>query len=131
VVGHVYPDPQTSVPASPHVDTEELTRLGVLKILEFHRGIDNHLGTGLFEAPCLMILLELLLAEFEKRRLSIKHAVINSGVPQSTALRWIDRMVAQGLITRHANPADRRSAHLGLTADARRILSAFVRQVRD
>ena len=93
--------------------------LGAARRLQsFLRALPRQFRSDVFGDAALMILLDLFVAEQERRRLPIKSVCIGSGVPQSTALRYIERLEDAGLIKRHANPADRRSAHIALTAGA-------------
>ena len=41
-----------------------------------------------------------------------------AGLTHTTALRWLDYLETQQLISRKANPSDRRSAYVELTAKA-------------
>jgi hypothetical protein len=86
-----------------------------LRLQSFLRALPGRMHSDAFGDAALMILLDLFVAEQERRRLPIKSVCIGSGVPQSTALRYIERLEAAALIRRHANPADRRSAHIALT----------------
>ena len=54
---------------------------------------------------------------------SLNRLAENLGVNASTAMRSIDRLVAGGLVTRSANPADRRETLLALTDAGRSIVA--------
>ena len=79
-------------------------------LVRFHHSIDRTLGLGLFDNPALLMLLELFIARCHGRQTTVKSLTFASGVPQSTAQRWIDRLQAQKLLSKHANKNDRRSA---------------------
>lgn len=75
----------------------------------------------LFADPAWDILLDLAAARAERQRVSVTSLCIASGVPATTALRWIGQMVEGGLLVRVADPHDRRRAYIALadtTADA-------------
>lgn len=75
----------------------------------------------LFADPAWDILLDLAAARAERQRVSVTSLCIASGVPVTTALRWIGQMVEGGLLVRVADPHDRRRAYIALadtTADA-------------
>lgn len=110
------PAQPTETPAVP-VDTSDMLEAAV-RLQAFLRALPGQFRSDVFGDAALMILLDLFVAEHERRRLPIKSVCIGSGVPQSTALRYIERLEGAGLIKRHANPADRRSAHIALTAEA-------------
>lgn len=81
-----------------------------LDLVRFHHAIDRDLGYGLFDSPALLMLLELFVARCHGRQTTVKSLTLASGVPQSTAQRWIDRLQAQKLVDKHVNRSDRRSA---------------------
>lgn len=75
----------------------------------------------LFADPAWDILLDLAAARAERQQVSVTSLCIASGVPATTALRWIGQMVEGGLLVRVADPHDRRRAYIALadtTADA-------------
>lgn len=73
----------------------------------------------LFGEPAWDILLDIFVADAEKRRLSVTDACIGSAVPSTTALRWIVSLEAKGLLTRENDPRDARRVWLHLTAEGR------------
>ena len=76
------------------------------------------LEPSLFADPAWDILLDLTAARAEGRRVSVTSLCIASGVPPTTALRWISLMTDQGLLRREEDMVDRRRAYIGLTDDA-------------
>lgn len=52
------------------------------------------------------------------------------GVNPSTAQRQVDRLIAQGLVNREENPADRREVVLTLTAHGRGVVDTVTRRRR-
>ena len=48
-------------------------------------------------------------------KVSVSNACLASGVPAATALRWVDLLVDNGLVTREADIVDRRRVWLKLT----------------
>jgi hypothetical protein len=75
-------------------------------------------GAGLFADPIWDMLLDLLIAAAEGRRVCVSSACIASSVPVSTALRHIAHMEKLGLVMRMPNPKDSRSSYVELTDDA-------------
>ncbi|MET3723462.1 MarR family transcriptional regulator [Sphingomonas trueperi] len=61
------------------------------------------------------MLIDLFLARERGRSISVSSLCIASNVPQTTALRWIGTLEAEGLIYRTNDPEDRRRAYLALT----------------
>jgi len=75
----------------------------------------------LFADPAWDILLDLTAARAEHARVSITSACLASGVPPTTALRWVGQMIEAGLLERVQDDVDRRRAFVALsdrTADA-------------
>jgi hypothetical protein len=69
----------------------------------------------LFADPAWDILLDLAAARAEHARVSVTSACIASGVPPTTALRWIGQMIEAGLLERVQDDVDRRRAFVALT----------------
>ncbi len=72
----------------------------------------------LFADPAWDILLDLTAARAEHSRVSVTSLCIASGVPPTTALRWIGQMVEAGLLERIEDEADRRRAFIQLSDKA-------------
>lgn len=66
------------------------------------------LGSPVFRDPAWDMLLDLLVASEEGRRVSVTGLCHASGVPTTTALRHVERLDELGLIDRTADPADGR-----------------------
>lgn len=69
----------------------------------------------LFADPAWDILLDLTAARAEEIRVSVSSLCIASGVPATTALRWISQMVESGLLVRVEDTQDRRRAFIELS----------------
>jgi hypothetical protein len=61
------------------------------------------------------ILLDLFIARFEKRRVTVKSACLAAGAPMTTAIRYITHLESIGLLTRSRNPNDARSSFLHIS----------------
>lgn len=72
----------------------------------------------LFADPAWDILLDLTAARAEHERVSVTSLCIASGVPPTTALRWISQMVEIGLLERVEDERDRRRAFIALSDHA-------------
>jgi DNA-binding MarR family transcriptional regulator len=75
-------------------------------------------GGALFADPVWDILLYLFIAAGEGRHVSVSEVCSAASVPATTALRNIAHMTDRKLLIRCANPEDRRSSHLKLSAAA-------------
>jgi len=69
----------------------------------------------LFAEPAWDILLDLYIADLRERRVSVTDACIGSGVPPTTALRWIMLLERADLVVRKKDPLDGRRAYLQLS----------------
>jgi len=70
---------------------------------------------ALFADPAWDILLDLTAARAERTRVSVTSLCIASGVPPTTALRWIGQMSELGLLERIEDETDRRRAFIALS----------------
>lgn len=69
----------------------------------------------LFPEPAWEMLLHLYAKELEHQRVSASRLCLASGVPASTALRWINRIEREGLIIRRRDPLDGRRRWIELS----------------
>lgn len=79
----------------------------------------------LFADPAWDILLDLTAARAEHKRVSVTSLCIASGVPPTTALRWIAQMTEAGLLERVEDEADRRRAFIALTDRAAEAMARY------
>ena len=76
----------------------------------------RHFGNpDLFGEPGWDILLDLYIADFDERPISVSSASIGSASPSTTGLRWLSVLVSEGLIERFNDPDDRRRVLVRLT----------------
>ena len=69
----------------------------------------------LFGDPAWDMLIDLYASELEQRRTSVTDLTVASGVPATTALRWIAALQRDGLVKRHNDPLDGRRIFVSLT----------------
>ena len=74
--------------------------------------------TELFADPAWDMILDLALARVEGRRISVTSLCSASGVPHTTALRWISQMVEDGIFVRTEDDQDKRRALITLSDEA-------------
>jgi hypothetical protein len=87
----------------------------VRRIIRHRQLRGRHFDAQLFADPAWDMLLDLTAARSEHRRVSVTSLCIASGVPPTTALRWIGQMVEQGQFVRVGDQADRRRAFIELS----------------
>lgn len=87
--------------------------------------------SDLFADPAWDMLLDLTAAHAERARVSVTSLCIASGVPPTTALRWIGQMTEAGLLQRNEDKTDRRRAFITLTDKATDSMARFFAHVGD
>lgn len=75
--------------------------------------------------PCWDILLDLTLAYLEGRKIYVSSACIASGVPPTTALRWLKILEDEGLAVRMPDKQDRRKSSIAVTDRGFQSLEAY------
>jgi len=83
----------------------------------------------LFADPAWDILLDLTAARAEHARVSVTSLCIASGVPPTTALRWIGQMTCVGLLERVEDETDRRRAFIALSDGAAEGMARYFAEV--
>lgn len=87
----------------------------VRKIIRQRQLRAQFLGAELFADPAWDMLLDLTAARAEHTRVSVTSLCIASGVPPTTALRWISQMTEAGILQRVEDESDRRRAFIELS----------------
>jgi len=83
----------------------------------------------LFADPAWDMLLDLTAARAEHLRVSVTSLCIASGVPPTTALRWIGVLSEAGLVKRVEDQSDRRRAFIALTDKAADQMARFFAEI--
>lgn len=84
----------------------------------------------LFADPAWDMLLDLTAAKGEKAQVSVTSLCIASGVPATTALRWIRQMSDAGLFERVEDEADRRRAFIALSDRASDAMARYFAEIQ-
>ena len=119
--------------ANPNDDAANTTPLGQLarEIVRSRKRRTRVFGqAGLFGEPAWDILLGLYVAAEAQQRLNVSAVCELSGVPQSTALRWLEKLEKEGLVRRHPDPLDRRRFWMLLTERASSSLRTYLAGIR-
>ena len=82
-------------------------------------------GSGLFADPAWDMLLDLAAAHAEGKRISVTSLCIASTVPPTTALRYIDALLNEGLIVRVRDQVDRRRTLIELSREGLRRMALY------
>ncbi len=83
----------------------------------------------LFADPAWDMLLDLTAATAKDQRVSVTSLCIASGVPATTALRWIAQMRDAGLVQRLEDHTDKRRVFIALTERAIGSLARYFRAI--
>ncbi len=95
------------------------------------RSRDSLFGNpDLFADPAWDILLDLYIAHYEKRDISVSSACIGAAVPPTTALRWLTHLTDQGIILRTSDESDMRRVFVTLSPTAIFSMDQFFENVR-
>lgn len=81
---------------------------------------------GLLADPAWDILLDLYVARFEDREISISSSCLASCVPATTALRWLNTLEEKGLIFRRKDKFDGRRIYIRLSKTAVSLIDVWV-----
>ncbi len=101
----------------------------VRKIIRQRQLRSEFLGPELFADPAWDILLDLTAARAEHVRVSVTSLCIASGVPPTTALRWISQMSEAGLLVRVEDESDRRRAFIELSEKAADAMARYFHEL--
>lgn len=99
------------------------------QLLRARRDRSKFFGERLFGDPAWDMLLELYAAELSQRRVSVGGLAAGSGTPTTTALRWIDALVKDGLAERRQDPLDARRVFVSLTTKGTQAMDAYLRSL--
>lgn len=86
----------------------------------------GHIPEHLLGEPAWDILLDLYVNQLEPVGISVTSSCIASGVPATTALRWLGVLETEGWIERRGDENDRRRYYLTLTAHGRGKMTAIL-----
>lgn len=101
----------------------------VRRIIRQRQMRTRHFEAQLFADPAWDMLLDLTAARAEHRRVSVTSLCIASGVPPTTALRWIGQMVEQGLFLRVGDQMDRRRAFIELSDSCAEAMARYFAEI--
>ena len=89
----------------------------------------DFLSPELFGEPGWDMLLSLFHAEGKGQRSTVTDLCVASEAPQTTALRWIERLEQQDLVRREPSRTDGRITHISLMPAAHEAIEAYLRRI--
>jgi len=118
------------------MDTESVPRRR--SVTEFASGMlavrnrrNDTMGASVFRDPAWDMMLDLLVAAHQGRRVCVSSLCYASGVPNSTALRHIEYLDQIGLVERTPDPEDHRRAYIAATPPAIEQMTKIVARMQD
>lgn len=98
----------------------------IRKLIRAEHSRSRVIGGKLLGDPAWNILLDLLLASIENRRVAVSSACIVAGVATTTALRLVNRMVDDGVLIRVPDPSDGRRSFLAIEPAVESALKTYL-----
>lgn len=110
-------DPEASIGEADGADSRPSTPLeAAIWIYERRRARSRHFpDPDLFGEPAWDILLDLFIHQARHEKTTVKSACIGSGVPSTTALRWLKLLERDKLLSISDDPTDQRRRLVALT----------------
>jgi DNA-binding MarR family transcriptional regulator len=99
-------------------------------IHQLRRRRELYFDAGLFSDPAWDLLLHLHVASGEEKWVHVSRACRAAAVPTTTALRWLGRLEALGLVLRESDPRDRRRMKVCLAPEASRAMRRLLHDIR-
>lgn len=113
VTGHETLDPQIDASA-------------IREIIKLRRMRESYFDSELFADPAWDILLDLMAAKLEGKKVSVSSLCIAAAVPATTALRWVAAMTDNGMLVRNHDPEDARRVFITLSEDTEANLRRYL-----
>ena len=111
-------------------DQPPLTAAQIRATIRARRLREQFFKRDLFADPAWDMLLDLMAARLEDRRVAVSSLCIAAAVPPTTALRWIKALCDQGLLVRVADPEDGRRVFIELADATAQRLEAYLKAVQ-
>lgn len=99
-------------------------------LLQMRRLRDRYLPGELFADPAWDMMLDLMAARLDGKRVSVSSLCIAAAVPPTTALRWIAQLTDRGIFVRTRDPRDARRVFIGLSDESAENVAAWFAAAR-
>lgn len=103
----------------------------VRRLIKLRRDRERHFPAEIFADPAWDMLLDLIAARLEGKRVPVSSLCIAAAVPTTTALRWVRSLTEAGLLERCADPTDARRSHVELSDQAAAAMLAYLRGLNE
>ena len=122
------PPEEDAAPAGP--DEARANAAFIRTMIRARRLRTHYFRADLFADPAWDMLLDLMAARLEEKKVAVSSLCIAAAVPPTTALRWIGVLTDGGLVVRVADPEDGRRVHVEIADATARALSVWLRDAR-
>ncbi|MET0240478.1 MAG: MarR family transcriptional regulator [Sphingobium sp.] len=102
----------------------------VRALLQARRMRERFLPGDLFADPAWDMMLDLMAARIDGKRVSVSSLCIAAAVPPTTALRWIAQLTERGIFVRRNDPNDARRVFISLSDEAAESLTDWFAAAR-
>ena len=123
------PESETSSAGNPYAPTTEKLVELARKVSRMRSVRPSYFASELFSEPAWEMLLALLVADSAGYRMTITNVCDSCNAPDSTALRWLDKMKDSSLVRRRKNPTDARIVYIEIEPHAKTALIACLRDM--
>lgn len=108
---------------------DEKILIKAIEMYKWRQRRSRHLPSELFGEPAWDILLDLFAARLQNKQISVTSACTASGVPLTTALRWLRVLEESQMIERFDSDTDQRVTWVKLTNSASKSMFNFFRDI--
>ncbi len=98
----------------------------VREIIDARAARRRFFGDELFSDPAWDILLELYALRCLQQRTSVSKLCLAAGVPTTTALRWIEKLLSEQLVEREPDPLDGRRVWIALSDRGHEVMKSYL-----
>ncbi len=122
--------PFVSLPATDNIDDLELIQRAE-RLLGWSRlkAETLNLGSGLFADSCWNMCLDVYICDLKDQKITVSSIAHSSGIPMTTAMRYINVMVEEGLLEKSPNPSDNRMIFISTSATCKEKISTILRHL--
>ena len=117
--------PLTNAAVLPSSDVPPVSLETVRAVIRARRLRERYFQEELFADPAWDMLLDLLQAEIAQLRVPVSSLCIAAAVPATTALRWLNSLVAKGILIRRSDPRDGRRIFVELSPETSAALRRY------
>ncbi|GAA0467023.1 hypothetical protein GCM10009096_04680 [Parasphingorhabdus litoris] len=111
-------------------DVELINRAKTLLEWSRFKAQTLNLGSGLFSDSCWDMCLDIYICDLKDEKITISSIAHSSGIPMTTAMRYINVMTEEGLLEKSSNPSDNRMVFISTSDDCKEKISTILRNLR-